>query len=829
MREYGSDGEARSIPGAGNDGKRETAKHTFGCGYVRALLLVLVMLALVCGGAIAETPLYIVANASNDGYMRNSTDGPWSQIRDGIGDAVANGNTVQDYAGYVKSTTTTDVFDYQYRAGITFSGADIPTYAIIDKINISVRGDTKVADLGTVNLSIIDFNPVSKTSYAATDYSRTNFTRQAADIPYNTYLTGNVFNNFSLNYIAISNFTKSGAPNTYIITNSADVDNTPLTWASDKFSGYVFLPAGYTSGNFFPKEYITYHWPNYMFIGDSITRGALTGSDLAENGSSVYSNYMVTTYDPTNSSMNNADGGGRNSTWGLQNLDAHYNTSNKVFGVMFGANDRSYDIGYLNGTQTVWNYISMYNYLAANGTEPWLIINTLQQNDGNAWNLLTSQRDNITTIRLGLNDANIPHIDGYDAVDSIPGNGVADDWNTSYYADNIHLNLSGHKELGSFIWNSVHTTPTSRFTPNVTAGAKLQAVVFNESCSGYILSRNWTFTNVTGNNTPVIFSINNLANPVHVFGPGNYSISLNSTNSAGFNISSQVTWVNVSPDAPLSSFTLSSPLVLIPQPVTVNSTSTNSPTTYNWSWGDDQWTNTTHAVDGPGASHSYTAIGNYSIYLVASNEYGSNTSGIQYLDVIPPYAIHNLTNITPADNEITWSWEWETPDPVDEILMIYRNNTWWTNSSNTTTSRIWNGLPPGTPMAFGSLTCYADGGECNQTWVNKTVNTSGTCPTPTPTPTPTPVPTITSPDIPHWNAAKADPVSFFATAWGLISILVSVVIASACFFVLTAIGSSKGISFETLMDLAASIALGIVILVVCYYVMTTTGGAIAAL
>ena len=47
----------------------------------------------------------------------------------------------------------------------------------------------------------------------------------------------------------------------------------------------------------------------------------------------------------------------------------------------------------------------------------------------------------------------------------------------------------------------------------------------------------------TGNNTQVVFST--VQSPTHTFGVGNYSIVLNASNSAGYDISTQVTFINV--------------------------------------------------------------------------------------------------------------------------------------------------------------------------------------------------------------------------------------------------------------------------------------------
>ena len=57
-----------------------------------------------------------------------------------------------------------------------------------------------------------------------------------------------------------------------------------------------------------------------------------------------------------------------------------------------------------------------------------------------------------------------------------------------------------------------------------------------------------------GNNTEVWFS--QVRNPARTFGEGNFSIVLNASNSAGYHLSPQITFINVSaPQVPASSFT----------------------------------------------------------------------------------------------------------------------------------------------------------------------------------------------------------------------------------------------------------------------------------
>ena len=125
-----------------------------------------------------------------------------------------------------------------------------------------------------------------------------------------------------------------------------------------------------------------------------------------------------------------------------------------------------------------------------------------------------------------------------------------------------------------------------------------------------------------------------IKNATHTFGVGNWSIHLTSANAVGYNLSSQIMWVNVSAGGgaiiPTASFTENLATIRIPGTYIVNSTSTNTPTLWNWSWGDGTWTNGTAG----NTTHKYMKRGAWDVYLIASNAFGSNISATQKVRVI---------------------------------------------------------------------------------------------------------------------------------------------------------------------------------------------------
>jgi PKD repeat protein len=87
--------------------------------------------------------------------------------------------------------------------------------------------------------------------------------------------------------------------------------------------------------------------------------------------------------------------------------------------------------------------------------------------------------------------------------------------------------------------------PVAAFTGTPLSGTAPLPVTFIDTSTNTPTGWEWSFRNITpGNNTVIEFST--LQNPVMTFGVGNYSIVLNASNSGGFNMSSQVTFINVS-------------------------------------------------------------------------------------------------------------------------------------------------------------------------------------------------------------------------------------------------------------------------------------------
>jgi PKD repeat protein len=183
---------------------------------------------------------------------------------------------------------------------------------------------------------------------------------------------------------------------------------------------------------------------------------------------------------------------------------------------------------------------------------------------------------------------------------------------------------------------------------------------------------------------------------------------------------------------PTASFTKNSTGGLLPITVAFTDTSSDTPTAWNWSFGDGNWTNGT--TQNP--SYTYSYAGTYQAFLIASNTAGNNQTANQTIiitapDTTAPRSITGLSNGTVTDATITW--QWTNPTDIDFYQVVqYKDGVLYYNSSNTTTAITWTGLTNNTAYTFSSHTIDVSG-NMNATWVNATATTNNFPTPPTPT------------------------------------------------------------------------------------------------
>ena len=114
-----------------------------------------------------------------------------------------------------------------------------------------------------------------------------------------------------------------------------------------------------------------------------------------------------------------------------------------------------------------------------------------------------------------------------------------------------------------------------------------------------------------------------MQNPSHIYtAAGTYTVALTATNAYGSNTLTKTGYITVTApntNPPVAAFSGTPTSGTIPLTVVFTDASTNTPTSWAWTFGDGG----TSTVKNP--SHIYTTAGTYTVALTATNAYGSNT------------------------------------------------------------------------------------------------------------------------------------------------------------------------------------------------------------
>ena len=185
--------------------------------------------------------------------------------------------------------------------------------------------------------------------------------------------------------------------------------------------------------------------------------------------------------------------------------------------------------------------------------------------------------------------------------------------------------------------NRVPTPPVADFTANTTEGSAPLTVQFTDTSSNSPIEWNWNFGDGTSSTEQ---------NPEHTFIPeGVYTVRLTASNGDGSSaVKSRDITVNRVPTPPVADFSANPTEGSAPLTVQFTDTSSNSPTEWNWNFGDGA--NSTEQ----NPEHTFITEGVYTVNLTAINQNGtdSKTAVIAVLEEekkIPPVADFN-TNVT---------------------------------------------------------------------------------------------------------------------------------------------------------------------------------------
>jgi PKD repeat protein len=160
--------------------------------------------------------------------------------------------------------------------------------------------------------------------------------------------------------------------------------------------------------------------------------------------------------------------------------------------------------------------------------------------------------------------------------------------------------------------------PVANFEANLLTGTVPLTVQFTDTSTGPPTTWNWIFGDFGADNT------SSLQNPSHMYTTaGSYSVNLTVTNASGSNTLIKTNYITVNMPAPVANFTGTPTTGPAPLSVSFTDSSTGSPTSWNWIFGDTGAGNTS-TLQNP--SHTYTNAGTYSVNLTVSNAGGSNST-----------------------------------------------------------------------------------------------------------------------------------------------------------------------------------------------------------
>jgi len=168
--------------------------------------------------------------------------------------------------------------------------------------------------------------------------------------------------------------------------------------------------------------------------------------------------------------------------------------------------------------------------------------------------------------------------------------------------------------------------PTAQFTASPTLGPRPLTVQFADTSTNTPTSWLWDF----GDGATATEQ-----NPTHTYtAPGLYTVTLTATNEYGSDTLTKTDHIDVG-DPPAAQFTATPPTGYAPLTVQFADTSTNTPTSWLWDFGDGATTTEQNPT------HTYQNIGTYTATLTATNKYGSGTT----TTTISAHTIHPFPGI----------------------------------------------------------------------------------------------------------------------------------------------------------------------------------------
>ncbi|MFA5416236.1 MAG: PKD domain-containing protein, partial [Methanoregula sp.] len=234
---------------------------------------------------------------------------------------------------------------------------------------------------------------------------------------------------------------------------------------------------------------------------------------------------------------------------------------------------------------------------------------------------------------------------------------------SGYYSNSVAIDSDGTTYIANYN-KKVYAYPGNvALTANTTTGNDPLTVQFTGTSQLEGNTWHWDFGDGTNSTEQ---------NPLHVYTtPGSYSVNLSITNSSGSNCLVKTSYITVTKSPPLASFTATPTSGFTPLAVQFNDTSLNTPTAWDWNFGDGSANSTFQ-----NGTHTYSNAGTYTVTLTATNAGGSSTvTRVDLITVTVPLApvaafsaevvsgaVPLTVNFTDLSTNVPTSWLWDFGD-----------------------------------------------------------------------------------------------------------------------------------------------------------------------
>lgn len=197
------------------------------------------------------------------------------------------------------------------------------------------------------------------------------------------------------------------------------------------------------------------------------------------------------------------------------------------------------------------------------------------------------------------------------------------------------LNEQFAEELGP------NAPPLAEFNVSTTSGTAPLTVEFTDASLRNATMWHWDFGDnqtIATQNPDVFYTY---------MKPGNYTVSLTAMSPTGSDTRVKYNLISVGTDSrPVAGFTANATTGKTPVTVAFHDTSSNSPTSWLWEFGDNSMSREQNPV------HEYDRGGNFTVTLNATNSYGSSVqTSPDYIQVIPNPSFPNFT-ATPRSGKV---------------------------------------------------------------------------------------------------------------------------------------------------------------------------------